>query len=212
MDERILEIENLRKRYSILTLKDINLSLPPGKIGGIIGAGNSGKSTLLKLLMGGSHPDSGNIRIFGKELLAHEESIKIEMAYIGETSIFSYLWTANTIGKILSSFYPSWNQEEYDKLLANFELPGNVPIVKFNRTMILSLMLVAALSRESRLLLIDEPLAGVDPSVIPKVLEALKDYLKPGNRSILYAARKPFQLESITDVWLYLENKENSYE
>ena len=201
MEESILEIQKLMLDASDPSRKPISLHLKNGSIACLLGNAGSGKTSVLKAVLGTAGFSDGMI----------EKPAMEEIAFIGERCIFPYSWTPETAGRVLESYYPTWDQDAYHRLLAQLEVPGNKPVYTFTRDEVLSLMLAAALSRKARLLLADEPLAGLSRERAALVLTLLLAFRDQGG-AILYGARVPLELEGHTDMTCNLNAKEATHD
>lgn len=200
MEDTILLIQGLILNNPATDPYPISLTLKRGSIVCLQGGPGSGKTRMLKTVLGTAGFAEGMI----------EKPELEDIAFIGERCIFPYSWTPETAGRVLESYHPTWDQDAYHRFLALLEVPGNKPIHTFTRDEVLSLMLAAALSRKSRLLLADEPLAGLSKERAEKVLTLLLSYKEEGG-GILYGARVPLELASHTDQILDLNQKENGH-
>lgn len=163
MDDAI-RLTDLCVRYGrIRALDGLTLALARGEIYGFLGRNGAGKTTTLRVLMGIVRADSGTIELFGKAMKHVSVATKRSIGYVSQEQNFYPWMTPLQLGRFVSAFYPTWDQEEYTRLLRVLDVPPD------RRSGILSggtrtkLGLALALAPRPPLLLLDEPTAGLDP-------------------------------------------------
>lgn len=171
----MIEIKDLVKRYgATYAIKGINLNIEDSGIVGLVGPNGSGKTTLLKLIFGYCRPTHGEIKVDGKP---PGVGIRSSVAFYSEVDS-TYPWMrARNLVKWYSSFFKDWNEEKEKKLIEFLELPMQRYVVHMSKGMRARLRLVLALSRNTKLLLLDEPLSDIDPLSRERIISAiLKSY------------------------------------
>jgi len=196
---KILEIENLKKRYTDFILDIDYLSLEEGFVMGLIGPNGAGKTTLLKCLMNLVVKDSGTIRIFGKKYDEHEQEIKSAMGFVHDEPDLWEELTPLAIGKVTAGFYPEWDPSLYRRFLEGFQIPGEKKFKKLSRGMKMKCYLAAALSHNARLILLDEPAAGLDPVARNEFLRIIADQLQDERKSFIISSHITSDLDKIAD-------------
>ncbi len=201
MNNSVLSIKNLHKNFgSKKALNGITLSLEKGEILGLVGPNGSGKTTLIKSIMGLLRPASGSIKLFGKNREALTQIERRELGYIAEEPNLYDFMSAAEIIKFNSGFYPDWDKEKCEALLSRFNLPRREKIKTFSRGMKTQLALVLALVAAPRLLILDEPLEGLDPlKRIDFINLILEEFIGPEGRTILISSHYLEELERISD-------------
>ncbi|WP_243156271.1 ABC transporter ATP-binding protein [Clostridium sp. C2-6-12] len=194
-----LEIKNLSKKLKGFSLKNINLELPKGYILGYIGQNGAGKTTTIKLIMNQLKPDSGEIRVFGKEYEDDEAGYKDMIGFIGDECYFPICFTLKDIVNMLKDFYSSFDEIKFREYAERWDLPYKKKIKDFSKGMKAKLAFASVLSRDTKLLLLDEPTSGLDPVVRSEVLELLQEYISDGERSVIFSTHIMSDLEKITD-------------
>ena len=117
----VIEIRNLRKNYKNFSLTIDNLDIPEGYITGFIGPNGSGKTTTIKSLLGMVKPESGEIKIFNTDIAKNVKS-KENIAYVGDEAGFLGESKISNIHKIISKFYPNWDESLYQNYLTKFNI------------------------------------------------------------------------------------------
>lgn len=163
MSEQCLEIKNVSKQFQGFELNNISFSLPKGFIMGLVGPNGAGKTTTIQLILNMLEKSSGEILIFGKDNVMHEQMIKQEIGVVFDSVFYVDSWTVRDTEKAVSIFYDNWNHENFSNMIKCFGLPIDKKISEFSRGMQMKLMLVCAFSHNAKLLILDEPTSGLDP-------------------------------------------------
>lgn len=195
----MLSINHLRKNYETFSL-DCSLELPQGRITGLIGQNGAGKSTTFKAILGLITPDGGEIRIFGKPLEDFTVKDKQQLGVVLSDSGFSGYLTVNDILPVLGSMYKSFDRTFFLQQLEKFQLPRTKKIKEFSTGMKAKLKILAAVSHDTRLLILDEPTAGLDVIARDELLEILREFMEQKEeRSILISSHISDDLETLCD-------------
>ncbi|MTI49635.1 MAG: ABC transporter ATP-binding protein [Firmicutes bacterium] len=206
MSNSILKVNNLRKKYSEFTLKDVSFELPRGYIMGLIGPNGAGKSTTIKLIMNLLKSNGGEVEIFGLNYKNNEEEIKNRIGYVGEEQIFyedmSVAWTE----KFISQYYKKWDKEYFNSLLSKFKVSKTKKIKELSKGMKVKLGIALALARHPELLILDEPTSGLDPVIRKEILDILLEVIQDENKSVLFSSHITEDIEKIADYVTYIIN------
>lgn len=202
----LLEVKDLCKNYSGFQLQNISFELPRGYIAGYVGQNGAGKTTTLNLITGLCRAQSGEVRIDGKTYQEDPISYKECIGYIGDESYFPKELKVKDIRMLLNMSYPTFRKEQFDRMVEKWKLPDNQKLQEFSRGMKVKLMFAAVLSRDTKLLILDEATNGLDPVVREEVLHILQDYIEDGEKSILFSTHVLSDLEQIADYILFINN------
>lgn len=170
-------------------VNDLSLEIPDGKIFGFLGPNGAGKSTTIKMLTGILKPDSGSVSINGLDIFTNPIEVKKQLAYIPDEPIFFDHMTGaqylNFISNVfeLSSDYRKSQIEKYSGIF-ELELKGN--ILSYSHGMKQKLALIAAFIHDPKVIILDEPLVGLDPKTTKKLKDVLRNFANKGC-TVLYS-------------------------
>ena len=202
--KKALEIAGMVKSYPDFQLGPLQLDLDAGMVLGYIGPNGAGKTTTMHCLTGLVKADSGSMRIFGRQNRPTLTDWKLDIGYVGDVHVFYERWSAAKNLKFLSKFYPNWSDTLTAKLAERFQLPLNKKAKELSTGNRVKLSLVAALSHSPKLLLLDEPTAGLDPVVRAEVLDTLFEILEDGERAIFYSTHILSDISRLADELAFL--------
>lgn len=191
----MLEVERLCKTYPAFRLEDVSFCVEPGAIMGFIGRNGAGKSTTIKAMLNLVHPDSGAVRMFGKDFYKNELACKQELGVVLGGVDFYPNKKVHAVTDVTRRFYPQWDEEKYRHYLKLFELDENKKIVQLSAGMRVKYMLALALSHNARLLILDEPSSGLDPVSRDELTALFRGVVQGGERSILFSTHITSDLE-----------------
>lgn len=194
----MLKLHGVKKHYKGFDL-DCSLEVQPGCVTGLIGKNGAGKSTVFKLIMGLTDCDAGTIEVFGKKAakleLRDRENIGVVLAESG----FSGYLTVKDLLPVLDTMYKKFSREEFTEKCRKFHLPLDKKIKEFSTGMKRKLQLLAAISHGAKLLLLDEPTAGLDVVARDELLNLLREYMEQEDCSILISSHISADLEGFCD-------------
>ena len=194
----LVQLDRVMKKYGSFAL-ELNMQIPENQIIGLIGANGAGKSTTFKLMIGLIRPDQGNAEVFGRNAadLGAEEKQKIGVVF-SDSGFSEYLRVQQLI-PVMKRFYPDFQEKEFRKRCERFKIPLNKQIKDFSTGMKAKLNVLLALSHDSRLLLLDEPTAGLDVVAREEILDLLREYMEIPGRTIVISSHISGDLEHFCD-------------
>jgi len=201
---KAFEFNDVVKTYKDFQLGPLNLSLEPGIVLGYIGPNGSGKTTTMHCLTGLVRADKGEMKVFGKPNSLHHPEWKLDIGYVGDVHAFYERWTGEKNLTFLSRFYPSWSKQRTLELARRFQLPLDKNVRDLSSGNRVKLSLVGALAHSPRLLILDEPTAGLDPVVRTEVLDVLFEILESGERAIFYSTHILSDISRLADELAFL--------
>lgn len=168
----LVKIKGLTKSYDKRknALDHLDLTIPSGRIIGLLGPNGSGKTTLIKLLAGLLMPNEGEILICGKEPGAETKAV---VSYLPERTYFRSSMRVKELIEYFQDFYADFRPERARELLGNLKIDENVSLKTLSKGTKEKVQLIMVMSREARLYLLDEPIAGVDPAARDYILRTI---------------------------------------
>lgn len=201
----LLKMENVQKHYDGFSL-DCSLDLRPGYITGLIGQNGAGKTTVFKSVLGLISVDGGSIEIFGKDVRSLTPKDREDMGVVLADSGFSAYLTIKDIIPVMQSLYSKFDKEDFIKKCREYDLPLNKRIKDFSTGMKAKLKVIAAVSHDAKLLIFDEPTAGLDVIARDGLLDYMRSYMEQEERSLLISSHISSDLENLCDDLYLIDN------
>lgn len=203
-----LEVERLSKRYpdSKFKLDDINFNIPKGTIVGLVGENGAGKTTTISIILNIISKDSGEVKLFGKEMHDEDTIIREDIGVVFDAINFPETLTPTRLSKVMDGIYKKWDKEYFIKLLERWNIPLNRKFKEFSRGMSMKLSIATALSHHPRLLILDEATSGLDPIAREEMLDVFLEFVEDENNSILISSHITSDLEKIADYITFIDN------
>ena len=202
----MIEVSDVVKRYQGFEL-NCSLKIDSGMISGLIGANGAGKSTLFRCILGLVYPDSGKISIFNKDIKEINNSDRCEIGTVMSDAGFSGYLTINDVRKILKGFYPKFDEKQFSDKCREFNLDENKKIKELSTGMKAKLNVLCALTHDPKLLILDEPTAGLDVMARDEILTMLREFMEEDpDRSILISSHISSDLESLCDDFYMIDD------
>lgn len=200
MNNTMLSINGLTKSYKDFTLKDASFEIEKGTVMGLIGQNGAGKTTIIRLIMNMCSRNGGTITVCGLDNIADEIEVKNRIGYVSDESFFFYNTTLARTAKACAAAYDNWDAAKFADFLKKWDLPEKKKISALSKGMQTKAMLAVALSHDPKLLILDEPTAGLDPVARIEILDLLRDFVSDGERSVLFSTHITGDLDKIADV------------
>lgn len=193
-----LRCQGLRKSFGANeVLCGVDLTIPPGSVVGLVGTNGSGKSTLIKCLLGLLKPAGGQATLFGEDSWFLSAKSKQNLGHVPQV-VQLYPWMrVQQMVEYTSSFYENWNQDWTDTLLDRLELPRDHRIGPLSTGQLQKLALVLALGHRPELLILDEPVASLDPIARRELLRSLIELTLDHNHTVLFSTHITSDLERV---------------
>ncbi len=204
--ENILEVKDLCKKYKEFELKNVNITLPKGMIMGFIGENGAGKTTTIKAILGITGDYTGEIKLFGLDNRKDDRKIKENVGAVLDDMFFPEILTPNDINTIMKDIYKNWDSKLYFKYLSDFALPRNKAIKTLSKGMRKKLEIATAISHHPKLLILDEPTAGLDPVARNEVIDIFQSFIQNEECSIFLSSHITTDLEHIADYITFINN------
>lgn len=198
----ILECKNVYKSFGEKeVLTDINLSLPKGKIVGLLGKNGVGKSTLIKLINDLLTVTSGTITVDGQPIGVES---KKKIAFLPERTYLDKRMTVEAVLKQFSEFYDNFDEQKARHLLSALELDTRQKLSKMSKGMQEKVQLVLVMARRADLYILDEPLGGVDPATREYILDTILSNFNDG-ATVLLSTHLISDVERILDEVVFID-------
>ena len=195
----MIRLNNLQKEYKGFKL-NVTMDIPEGRVTGLIGRNGAGKTTTLKSILGLIRPTSGEVTVFGKKPtdLTSDERQQIGVAL--SESGFSMIFTLEDVIRVLKSCYKDFDEKDFRDKCSAQSLPFDKQIKDFSSGMKAKLRVLVAMSHKAKLLILDEPTAGLDVIARNDILEIIRKYLDENpERSIVISSHISSDLEGLCD-------------
>ena len=198
----VLEVNNLTKSYKKHTpvLSKFNLSIPAGRIVGLLGPNGCGKSTLIKLISGLLQPDSGEILVDGNEI---GEKTKAVISYLPERTYFNSWMKIEELVNYFEEFYADFDKIRALNLLEDLGIDRKAKLKSLSKGTKEKVQLILVMSRNAKLYLLDEPIAGVDPAAREYILSTIVSNYNP-DASIIITTHLISDVEQVLDDFFFL--------
>lgn len=195
----MIEITNLIKNFDdFRVLNGLNMKVPKGTIYGLVGPNGAGKSTILRHITGILRQDYGEVLVKGEPVFENP-GIKSLIAYIPDDIFFFTQATIRDMMKYYRGIYPRFSPERYHKLLSAFELKENTKMRSLSKGMQKQAAFVLAMSCCPELLIMDEPVDGLDPVMRRQVWSILMADVLENNTTVLVSSHNLRELEDVCD-------------
>lgn len=204
--ENFIEINGVVKKYKNFTLDEVNFNVPVGKIVGFIGENGSGKSTTMKAIVDLISIDEGSIKVFGKNINELTSSEREEIGVVLDEVCLPEKLTVKQLNFIFKDIFKGWNNEKFLQFLQTFGIDINKKIKDLSKGMKAKLNLAIAFSHSSKIVILDEPMNGLDPVARDEVMEIIEDFTSDSEHSVLISSHIISDLEKICDYVVFIHN------
>lgn len=194
----LAELKGVKKNYGAFQL-DVTMQLEEGRITGVVGKNGAGKSTTFKTMLGLVRTEGGTIRLLGRDGPADSPERKKQIGVVLAGSTFSGALTGKQICGIMESMYDAFDRNWFLEQCCRLSIPLDRKIKEFSTGMRAKLKVLLAMSYGPRLLLLDEPTAGLDVVAREAILEMLRGYMEQDGRGILISSHISSDLEGLCD-------------
>lgn len=197
----MIEVKGLVKAYgSKRALDGLNMSVPKGSIYGLVGPNGAGKTTVLQHICGAMRPDAGSVLVAGEPVFENVQ-VKSKVAFIPSDFFHFSQATVADMRELYASIYNGFDKQRYAKLAQLFEIDEKTPMKSLSKGMKKQVAFWIVLSVRPDLLLLDEPIDGLDPATRRKVMGVIVDEVAQRNMTVLMSSHN---LRELTDVCDYV--------
>lgn len=199
----IVRCNDLYKSYgNINALNNVNFTLESGKIVGLLGPNGSGKTTLIKLLNGLLTPSKGEVLVAGQKIGVETKKL---VAYLPDNSYLNSWMTVKQIVEYFADFYEDFRPEVAYEMLARLDIAPNRRLKTLSKGNKEKVCLILVMSRNAKLYVLDEPIAGVDPAARDYVISTIINNYNP-EATVIISTHLIADIEQILDEVIFLKN------
>jgi len=201
--EVLAKIENVSKFYGKkAALSNVNLEIRPGEIIGLLGPNGSGKTTLIKILNSVLADYDGNIRIDGQPIGVHSKSV---ISYLPDEPYFENWQKGTDVLEIFIDLYEDFDYERCINLLRRFNIEPSMRFKAMSKGMKEKFLLALVMSRKAKIIILDEPIGGVDPAAREIILDTILENYDE-NQTIIMSTHLIADIERIFNRVIFLNN------
>ena len=191
-----------------VVLEDVSFDIEPGDVVGVLGKNGAGKTTLLELMLGFTPASAGTVAVFGHESYRMPASIKARVGFVPQQDeLVNQLTSADQI-RVIRSFYKRWDDELIARLMAKWEIDPAERIKRMSIGQRQKLSILLALGHRPDLLLLDEPVASLDPIARRHFLEQIVEVAADGTRSVVFSSHIVSDIERLANkIWILKDRR-----
>jgi ABC-2 type transport system ATP-binding protein len=207
MKNPTVEASHLGKAYGTTrVLQQLSFSVDPGDVIGVLGKNGAGKTTLLELMLGFTLPTEGEVRVFGHESYRMPGEAKARVGFVPQQDeLLDQLNVADQL-RVISSFYKNWDRDLMTRLCQEWGIQQSARIKSMSVGERQKLSILLALGHRPDLLLLDEPVASLDPIARRQFLEQLVEISAEGRRAIIFSSHIVSDIERLANrIWILKE-------
>jgi ABC-2 type transport system ATP-binding protein len=210
--DTVLEMRAVSKIYGDRPVLDrLNLEIPPGSVVGLLGKNGAGKTTLIRCALGLARPQHGTVTILNEPAWNLSARAKEQIGYVPQNpQLYSWMQVRHILA-YTASFYARWSPQLVDRLVREWQIPltrraGTLSVGELQK-----LAIVLALGHEPDLLVLDEPVASLDPAARREFLKVVLDIAAGGRRSVIFSTHITSDLERVADRVAILQRGQISF-
>ncbi|NDY74137.1 ABC transporter ATP-binding protein [Desulfobacter hydrogenophilus] len=202
----VIHVDHLCHRYGNRYIyKDLNFSISPGKIYGLLGKNGVGKTTLIKILMGFLRPVSGTCKVFNEPSHALTPDARARIGLLFEGHVAYEFLSICQIEKFYAPFYPDWDTGIYYRMVDKLNLRPNHLIRQMSCGQRSQVVLGLLMAQQPELLLLDDYSIGLDAGYRRLFLDEMREYSGQGNRTVFLTSHVIQDMEDFVDEVIFLE-------
>ncbi len=195
----MIEVKNISKSFgSVRALTELSMKVPKGSIYGLVGPNGAGKTTIINHLTGAYKPDSGSVSINGEEVWENTD-LKKRVLCINDDWYFYPSFSMKEMAKLYAGLYPTFSRERYEKLAEILPIDEKRQIRRFSKGMKKQVAFRLVLSCMPEVLILDEPLDGLDPVMRKQIMNVIISDVAERQMTVLVSSHNLRELEDICD-------------
>lgn len=195
--DHIITFNNVSKKYGLTkALKDVSFQVPKSGIIGLVGPNGSGKSTLLKLVAGLVKKSAGEIIVCGDHVT---RLIGSKVAFLAEVDSLYDFYTVKETVQFSASVFPDFDEQKANSILETLQVDLNKKVGTLSKGNRARVKIAITLSRQVPLLLMDEPLSGLDPLVREDIIKLIARYVEMEEQTLIISTHEVTEIEPLLD-------------
>lgn len=200
----IVEMKDLQRQFdSSLILKGLNAQVRAGDVIALLGKNGAGKTTLLETILGFAFPSSGSVSLWKINSTDIAGEIKQRIGFVPQQDELLTNMSGREHLDLFAGFRTTWNKTLAEKLVLDWEIPVDIKIGKMSVGQRQKLSIVLALAHEPELLILDEPVASLDPIARRLFLQQLIDIASDEKRAVIFSTHIVSDVERVANqVWM----------
>jgi ABC-2 type transport system ATP-binding protein len=209
MQPAVVSAHGLSKRFgSKVVLDGITAAAEPGDVIGVLGKNGAGKTTLLEVLLGFSPPSAGTAQVFGENSLSMSEAAKAQIGFVPQQDELVDMLTGAQQLAIIAPFYRAWDRSLIERLCAEWQVPVDQRIRTMSVGERQKLSILLALGHHPALLVLDEPVASLDPIARRAFVKQILDVGEDTDRTVLFSTHIVSDLERAANkIWIIKDGR-----
>ena len=173
--------------------------MPTGSTLGLLGINGAGKSTTIRMLMGLLRPNAGEVIVLGRDMFRHRADLCARVGYVPEHATVYRWMTVKQVLRFCSAIQPKWDEPTAQKLLGLFRLDPNQRVRSLSKGMTTKLHLLLALAHRPEVLILDEPLSGLDPIVREDFVDGVLANICEHECTVLFSSHHVADVQRLAD-------------
>jgi ABC-2 type transport system ATP-binding protein len=209
MNESAVHATHLSKSFGVKrVINDLSFEVAPGDVVGVLGKNGAGKTTLLELMLGFTPPSGGGVQLFGHPSVAMPGDVKVRVGFVPQQDeLLEQLCVADQL-RVIASFYPRWDSGLIERLCREWGLDPKARIKNMSVGERQKLSILLAFGHKPDLLVLDEPVASLDPMARRQFLEQLVDASAGGDRAIVFSSHIVSDIERLANrIWILKDGR-----
>lgn len=203
----VIETDSLTRRYGRTeAVRDLTLTVPEGSVFAFVGPNGAGKTTTIKTVMNILAPTSGRAAVLGTDSRRLGPAEFRQIGYVSENQEIPGWMTLRELLAYCAPFYPTWDAAFAEDLRHRLDLPADRRIRDFSRGMRMKAALLSSLAYRPRLLVLDEPFAGLDALVRDEFIQGILELAEQSQWSVFISSHDIDEVERLAD-WIGVINE-----
>lgn len=213
MQNAVISMDSLQREFGgVSVIAGINAQLQSGQVVALLGKNGAGKTTLLETILGFGFPAFGDVKLWGVKATDIDTEIKQRIGFVPQQDELLPNFNGKEHLELFKTFRTRWNQPLVDRLVAEWLIPMDVATGKMSVGQRQKLSILLAIAHEPELLILDEPVASLDPIARRQFLQQLIEIASDENRAIIFSTHIVSDVERVANqVWM-LRNGQLAYQ